>query len=77
MAELKALVEQTIKEGRGVVFASPAIVHRPTYSGRDILAPNSEFTPDKTDDRGYVPVEWLVCQHAFPYSRVYLASSAS
>ena len=45
---------------QGVIFARSAIVHREMYSGQDILAPNSTFTPDKMDERGYLPVEWWI-----------------
>lgn len=30
------------------------------YSGRGILARNTEFSPDLMDERGYLPVEWWV-----------------
>ena len=43
-----------------IVFAEPAIVHRVTYSGNDVIAKNSKFAPGYVDDRGYVPVEWWI-----------------
>ena len=52
------MVRQHLDDNAGVVFANPAIVHRPTYAGRSILAPNSEFKAGVVDARGYVPVEW-------------------
>ena len=57
----RAAVVAALEAGRGVLFAEPATVYRPTYSGRDILAPNSSFQdPACVDDRGYVPVEWWI-----------------
>ena len=56
-----AAVRVTLAQQGGVVFAHPTIVHRVTYSGRGIIAPNTAFTADMTDDRGYVPVErWIM-----------------
>ena len=43
-----------------MVFAVPAIVHRGMYTGRGIIAPNTELSPSMADQRGYVPVEWWV-----------------
>ncbi|MEM7011558.1 MAG: hypothetical protein AAF585_08760 [Verrucomicrobiota bacterium] len=52
---------QTLEAQNGVIFAEPEIVFRESYSGRDILAPNKAFTPDRTDERGYLPVErWVM-----------------
>ena len=51
---------QTIQEQQGILFASPAHVHRVMYSGRGIIAPNTEFRPDLVDSRGYLPVEWWI-----------------
>ena len=34
------------------------------YSGRGIIAPNTEFHPDLVDSRGYLPVEWWVMSKA-------------
>ena len=53
-------IRTTIAKQEGVIFARSAIVHRQMYSGQNILAPNSTFTPDKMDDRGYLPVEWWI-----------------
>lgn len=50
----------TVKAQHGVIFSQPAIVHRGVYSGRSLIAENSHFTPELTDDRGYLPVEWWV-----------------
>ena len=30
------------------------------YSGRGIIAPNTEFRPGLVDSRGYLPVEWWI-----------------
>ncbi len=49
-----------IENQKGILFANPAIVHRETYSGRDIVAKNSEFKQGYVDERGYVPVEWWI-----------------
>ncbi len=57
---LRRLLLGTLRRQGGVLFAEPAIVCRETYSGRDILAKNSEFSPRCTDARGYVPVEWWI-----------------
>ena len=51
---------QTIQEQQGILFASPAHVHRVMYSGRGIIAHNTEFRPDLVDSRGYLPVEWWI-----------------
>eukprot|EP00054_Salpingoeca_dolichothecata_P022945 m.151654 g.151654 ORF g.151654 m.151654 type:complete len:409 (+) comp24514_c0_seq3:1-1227(+) len=60
MADLKDQILELLEEQHGILFAQPAIVHRPTYLGRGILAPNTAYTPEMTDKRGYVPVEWWV-----------------
>lgn len=51
---------QVVKTQRGVVFSQPAIVHRAMYSGRGIIAPNEQFSPNRVDRRGYLPVEWWI-----------------
>jgi hypothetical protein len=30
------------------------------YSGRGIIAANTQFSPDLVDDRGSLPVEWWI-----------------
>ena len=57
--ELRKRILATIQTNRGILFASPSLVGRHTYLGRDILAPNSKH--ENGDDRGYVPVEWWIC----------------
>jgi hypothetical protein len=52
------LVRETLRRQNGLLFASPAIVHRGSYAGRDIIAPNSR--PEYADERGYLPVEWWI-----------------
>ena len=52
---LKVLVSQN-----GVIFACPAQVSRAMYSGRGIIAPNTDFQADLVDSRGYLPVEWWI-----------------
>lgn len=42
------------------MFSSPALVHRAMYSGRGIIAPNTEFSAELVDGRGYLPVEWWI-----------------
>ena len=59
-ADLLTDIRSTISKQKGIIFARSAIVHREMYSGQDILAPNSAFTPDLTDQRGYLPVEWWI-----------------
>lgn len=58
--DLRTRIERTLQQQRGVLFSEPAIVHRGLYSGRDVIAPNSRFTAEYTDSRGYVPVEWWI-----------------
>ena len=53
-------IARTLSLQNGIVFAERAIVHRGVYRGRNILAPNDSFTVDKTDDRGYLAVEWWI-----------------
>ena len=53
-------IRTTLARQEGIIFARSAIVHRQMYSGQDILAPNSTFSPDKMDERGYLPVEWWI-----------------
>ena len=53
-------IEAIVSQQRGIIFATPAIVHREQYSGRDIIAKNSAFASGYTDGRGYVPVEWWI-----------------
>ncbi|KAI6654645.1 hypothetical protein LOD99_1039 [Oopsacas minuta] len=53
-------ITTTVEKQEGVIFAKSAIVYRQMYSGQDILAPNSSFTTDKMDNRGYLPVEWWI-----------------
>jgi hypothetical protein len=58
---VEAALSATLAAQRGVLFARPAIVCRHTYAGRNIVAPNDDFEdPTKTDERGYLPVEWWV-----------------
>ena len=49
-----------IESQNGVIFAIPAVVHRAMYSGRGIIAPNTDFSSGLVDSRGYLPVEWWV-----------------
>ena len=56
----KEEVLDTIKKQKGILFAIPSIVFRESYSGRDIIAKNSKFEKDYTDERNYLPVEWWV-----------------
>ena len=51
---------QAIRTQQGILFASPAIVHRAMYAGRGIVAPNIEFRSGLVDSRGYLPVEWWI-----------------
>jgi len=51
---------QVLRKQGGMVFANRAVVHRAMYSGRNIIAPNAEFSPDLMDGRGYLPVEWWI-----------------
>lgn len=62
MTNLKESILKTLELQKGIVFASkPTFVLRENYSGRNIIAKNSEFSEDFVDDRGYVPVElWLM-----------------
>ena len=55
----KEEILSVIQRQNGILFGSPAIVRRLTYSGRDIIAKNSSFEKDG-DKRGYVPVEWWI-----------------
>eukprot|EP00048_Salpingoeca_helianthica_P021735 m.14158 g.14158 ORF g.14158 m.14158 type:complete len:400 (+) comp6348_c0_seq1:23-1222(+) len=55
-----AAVEAQLRRDRGILFARPAIVHRGSYCGRSLIAPNSEFKEGVVDARGYVPVEWWI-----------------
>lgn len=57
---LKERLIATVQTQKGVLFGEPAIVYRKMYTGRDIIAKNSRFTPEYTDERGYVPVEWWI-----------------
>ena len=45
-------VAAAVARNRGVLFAEPALVGRPSYVGRDLIAKNSEFTPETVDARG-------------------------
>ncbi|GEM_PF-297952 len=58
--EKKEKILKTIEKQKGILFALPAIVYRESYSGRDILAKNSKFEKEYTDQRGYLPVEWWI-----------------
>ncbi|MBI4117381.1 MAG: hypothetical protein HY451_01730 [Parcubacteria group bacterium] len=54
-------IENWILSKKGVITASSTKVYRESYFGNNIIAPNSEPTPDKTDKRGYAPVElWIM-----------------
>ena len=57
---LQQKIHETLKQQRGVLFASPAFVGRGIYAGRGIIADNDDFVDGKTDDRGYLPVEWWI-----------------
>ena len=61
---LRESIIQTIEEQSGVIFASPAFVSRGIYSGRGVIAPNTDFVAPMTDSRGYVPVEWWIMSQA-------------
>ncbi len=57
----KQLIDATIERGKGVVMAqTAAVVYRGTYAGRNIIAKNSKRSPETTDERGYLPVEWWI-----------------
>lgn len=49
---------ETVKSQKGILFATPAIVNRVMYRGRNIIAKNKEVTD--ADERGYYPVEWWI-----------------
>jgi len=51
-------IEEAINKQHGILFAVPAIVGRNSYSGRNVIANNSE-EKDK-DERGYFQVEYGV-----------------
>lgn len=51
---------KVILSQKGVIFACPAQVYRAMYSGRGIIAPNTDFSPELVDSRGYLPVEWWI-----------------
>ncbi len=54
-------IKRLILKKKGIITASSARVFRQSYFGNDIIAPNSDPTPDKTDWRGYAPVElWIM-----------------
>ena len=59
-SSLYTAVKETIAQQNGVLFAAPAYVSRALYAGRGIIAPNTQFSPPMTDDRGYLPVEWWI-----------------
>lgn len=48
----RGAIEEAVARGKGVVFAEPALVGRPTYVGRNLIAQNSSKTPETVDDRG-------------------------
>lgn len=50
----------TVKAQNGIIFSEPTLVYRGMYAGRSLIAPNSDFSSELTDDRGYLPVEWWV-----------------
>jgi hypothetical protein len=43
--QLQVTIDETITTQNGVLFALPAVVFRGAYSGRDLIAKNSGFTP--------------------------------
>ena len=44
-----------------------------SYTGRSILAPNSQFAEGVVDDRGYVPVEWWLMSKTMAENEQFLA----
>ena len=63
---MDSLLSATLGAQRGVLFGVPAVVHRYTYAGRNVLAPNDDASDSsKTDARGYLPVEWCVLSPYF------------
>lgn len=46
-------LHHTLEIQKGILFVKPAIVFRGAYSGRNIVAKNSELSD--VDDRGYYP----------------------
>lgn len=53
-------IAAAVARGDGVLFAEPAMVGRPSYAGRNIIAKNSAFNREMMDDRGYLTVEWWI-----------------
>lgn len=43
-----------------MLFARPSIVHRAMYAERGVIANNADFTAERVDSRGYLPVEWWI-----------------
>lgn len=54
----KEEIIETVKSQKGILFATPAIVCRGMYRGRNIIAKNKEVSD--ADGRGYWPVEWWI-----------------
>ncbi len=58
--ELREILRFTLEQQNHVLFAKPNIVCRGSYSGRNIIASNSDPEKD-VDERGYFPVErWIL-----------------
>ncbi|XP_064381974.1 uncharacterized protein LOC135330924 [Halichondria panicea] len=53
-------ITKALGSQNGILFSSPAIVHRAMYTGRGIIAPNTQFIPEMVDERGSLPVEWWI-----------------
>jgi len=60
MEGVPCVLRKTLETQRGVLIFKKTLVHRGSYCGRNILAPNSDFQCH-ADHRGYVPVErWIL-----------------
>lgn len=56
---LRDTLARHLRASAGVLVAKSAIVARESYSGRSIIAPNTN--PEDADERGYLPVElWIM-----------------
>lgn len=53
LAMTSSALHHTLEIQKGILFVKPAIVFRGAYSGRNIVAKNSELSD--IDDRGYYP----------------------
>ena len=70
-SDLRRDILYSLELQKGILLVEPALVYRDSYNGRDVIARNSRFTKEYTDERGYVPVEWWITSTTKADNQIY------